>query len=62
MNHLLHGSDSPLARSKRVVPVSVIPEVVGRTTVPAEPYVTVWSIPTNVLAGDVDVIGLYGDQ
>ena len=37
MNPKLHCCDSPLARSKRVVPVSVIPEVVGKTTVPAEP-------------------------
>lgn len=40
------------------MPVSVMPEVAARTVVPAAPYVTVWSIPTNVFAGDADVIGL----
>lgn len=38
--------------------MSVMPEVAARTVVPAAPYVTVWSIPTNVFAGDADVIGL----
>lgn len=38
--------------------MSVMPEVAARTVVPAAPYVTVWSMPTNVFAGDADVIGL----
>ena len=46
----------------RVVPVSVIPALVDRMRVPAEPYVTVWSIPTNLSAGAVDVIGLSQDH
>ena len=44
--------------SRRVVPVSVIPEVKGRIGVRAAPMVIVWSIPTNMLAGEEDVIGL----
>ena len=49
----------PVARRVSVVPVSVIPEVAGKTVVPSgEPKVMVWSIPTNWFAGEVEVIGL----
>lgn len=48
----------PDAMRMRVVPVSVMPDVAGRTVVPAPPKVMLWSIPTNSLAGAVDVIGL----
>lgn len=52
--------DIPDAMSRRVVPVSVIPEVVAKTVGPSgEPKVIDWSIPTNVFAGEVEVIGLW---
>ncbi len=54
------AAHSPVAIRSRVVPVSVTPEVEARTVVPsAEPKVIDWSIPTNELAGAVEVIGLF---
>ena len=43
--------------SKVYSPVSTIPAVEDNTVVPAEPYVILWSIPKNELAGEVVVIG-----
>ncbi len=54
------AAHSPVAIRRRVVPVSVTPEVEARTVMPsAEPNVIDWSIPTNELAGAVEVIGLF---
>ena len=46
-----------------MVPVSVTPEVDARTVGPSvDPNVMDWSIPTNSLAGEVEVIGLSDED
>lgn len=48
----------PVAIRTRVVPVSTIPDVMGRIELRAAPYVIDSSIPTNSLEGEVEVMGL----
>ena len=42
----------------RVVPESTTPAVDDRIVVPARPYVTLRSIPTYLLEGETEVMGL----